>query len=194
MPETVKLHRNDGTTAEMESVDARRALLEHPSEWSASPFPENVVNANKGKNASADAEAEAQRKIDGERALNQANQTAAAEQARLDAEAQRLTDAQETKRKDDEEAVANGTSDQGLPAKPITNDGLKVGHIPSEVPALEAPVGPFEAREKGRGWWAIYDSKGTQVGGGIREADGKSFNELNDEDKQEYVNSELAKG
>lgn len=52
---------------------------------------------------------------------------------------------------------------------------------------------PFEAREKGRGWWGIFDSNGAQVGGGIREADGKSFNDMSDEDKQEYVNAELAK-
>lgn len=194
MPETVKLHRNDGTTAEMESVDARRALLEHPSEWSASPFPDSVVKAAKDKTVDADAQAEAQRKVDAERALKKANETAAEEQARIDAEAKRFSDELETKRKADDEARANGTSDQGLPAKPITNDGLKVGHIPSEVPALEAPVGPFEAREKGRGWWAVYDSKGTQIGGGIREADGVEFNKFSDEDKQEYVNSELAKG
>lgn len=194
MPETVKLHRNDGTTAEMESVDARRALQEHPSEWSASPFPDSVVKAAKDKTVDADAQAEAQRKVDAERALKKANETAAEEQARIDAEAKRLSDELEAKRKADDEARANGTSDQGLPAKPITNDGLKVGHIPSEVPALEAPVGPFEAREKGRGWWAIYDSKGTQVGGGIREADGLEFNKFSDDEKQEYVNSELAKG
>lgn len=193
MPETVKLHRNDGTTAEMESVDARRALLEHPSEWSASPFPDSVVKAAKDKTVDADAQAEAERKVDAERALKKANETAAEEQARIDAEAKRLSDELETKRKADDEARANGTSEQGLPAKPITNDGLKVGHIPSEVPALEAPVGPFEAREKGRGWWAVYDSKGTQIGGGIREADGVEFNKFSDEEKQEYVNSELAK-
>jgi len=63
----------------------------------------------------------------------------------------------------------------------------------SGVPTGDAPVGPFEAREKGRGWWAIYDSKGTQIGGGIREADGVEFNKFSEEEKQEYVNAELAK-
>lgn len=193
MPEKVTLHRNDGSTAEMEAVDARRALLEHPSEWSSSPFPANVVKASKANAVDADAGAEAQRKIDAEKARQTAEKSAADDLARRDAEAKRISDEQDAKRKADEEARAKGTSDQALPTQPLTNDGLKIGHIPSEVPALEAPVAPFEAREKGRGWWAIYDSKGTQIGGGIREADGVEFNKFSEEEKQEYVNAELAK-
>jgi hypothetical protein len=194
MPETVKIYRNDGTSAELDSVDARRAVLEHPSEWSASPFSDDIVRATKAKSVDPDAQAEAKRTVAANNLRKDAERSAAEEQARVEAEAKRISDEQEAKRKADEEAIANGTSDQVLPIKPIMNDGLKVGHIPSEVPALEAPVGPFEAREKGRGWWAIYDSKGVQVGGGIREPEGKSFNDLSDEDKQEYVNAELAKG
>lgn len=194
MPETVKIYRNDGTSAELESVDARRAVLEHPSEWSASPFSDDIIQATKAKSVDPQAQAEAKRAVAADNLRKDAERSAAEEQARVEAEAKRISDEQEAKRKADEEAIANGTSDQVLPIKPITNDGLKVGHIPSEVPALEAPVGPFEAREKGRGWWGIFDSKGVQVGGAIREPEGKSFNDLSDEDKQEYVNAELAKG
>lgn len=53
---------------------------------------------------------------------------------------------------------------------------------------------PFEAKNKGRGWWAIYDATGAEVVGGMREADGIAFNDMSDDDKQEYVNAELAKG
>lgn len=194
MPDTVKLYRNNGETAVMETIDARRVLAEHPSEWSGSPFPDDVVKAEKSNTVDADAKAEAERKLAAENSRKDAERSAAEEQARIDAEAKRIADEQEAKRKADEEARATGLSDQNILTKPITNDGLKVGHIPSEVPALEAPVAPFEAREKGRGWWAIYDSKGTQIGGGIREAEGNSFNGLTEEEKQEYVNAELAEG
>lgn len=194
MPDTVKLYRNNGETAVMETIDARRVLAEHPSEWSGSPFPDDVVKAEKSNTVDADAKAEAERKLAAENARKDAERSAAEEQARLDAEAKRIADEQESKRKADEEARASGVSDQNILTKPVTNDGLTVGHIPSQVPALEAPVAPFEAREKGRGWWGIFDSKGVQVGGGIREPEGKSFNDLSDEDKQEYVNAELTKG
>lgn len=193
MPEKVTLHYKDGTTADMDSIDARRALRDHPSEWSAAPFPKDYVKEQSKKVDAENAETEAKREAEAAEVKRLADEKAAKEQAEQDIQAKRVAEQQEEKRKADEAARDNRLS-APVAEPPITNDGLKVGHIPSEVPALEAPVGPFEAREKGRGWWAIYDSKGTQVGGGIREADGKSFNELNDEDKQEYVNSELAKG
>ena len=45
------------------------------------------------------------------------------------------------------------------------------------------PVGSFEAKDKGNGWWAIFDAEGKEVSKGIREADAVAFNELSDEDK-----------
>lgn len=51
-----------------------------------------------------------------------------------------------------------------------------------------APLtGPFEARDKGEGWWAIYDGAGEQVGKSVRKADGEAFNGLSDDDKAEFA-------
>lgn len=49
------------------------------------------------------------------------------------------------------------------------------------------PAGPFEAKDKGEGWWAIYDGKGEQVGKSVRKADGEAFNGLSDDDKVAYA-------
>lgn len=83
---------------------------------------------------------------------------------------------------------------------------VAVGNFPKEwsdkpwgksaVKQPEAPVidlkGPFEARVKGAGWWAIYDADGKQVGSSIREPEGISFNAMSEEDKAEYVKAETA--
>ena len=45
------------------------------------------------------------------------------------------------------------------------------------------PIGPFEAKDKGNGWWAVFDSTGAEVSKGIREADATAFNDLSAEDK-----------
>jgi hypothetical protein len=42
MPEKMKLHHIDGSTADIDAIDARRTLRDHPSEWSTSPFPAEV--------------------------------------------------------------------------------------------------------------------------------------------------------
>ncbi|MDI7862534.1 hypothetical protein MRS76_11235 [Rhizobiaceae bacterium n13] len=42
MPEKMTLHFHDGSTADIDAIDARRVLREHPSEWSTSPFPADV--------------------------------------------------------------------------------------------------------------------------------------------------------
>lgn len=42
MPEKMKLHHIDGSTADIDAIDARRTLRDHPSEWSTSPFPADV--------------------------------------------------------------------------------------------------------------------------------------------------------
>lgn len=192
MPDKVTLHYKDGTTAELDTIDARRTLRDHPSEWSTEPFPADVRKAEAEKTEQARAAEEAKRAAAAKKAQDEADEKARDEQAKADAEAARIKQQQEEKAKADE-AARNGQVGQKPSDPPVTNDGLKIGHIPSEVPALEAPVAPFEAREKGRGWWGIFDSKGTQIGGGIREADGVEFNKFSEEEKQEYVNAELAK-
>lgn len=183
MPEQVTLHRKDGTKATMDTIDARRTLAEHPSEWSASPFPASVVKAEQQGATSAEAEAEAQRKIDAEKARKDAEKSAAEDQAKRDAEAKRIEAEQEEKRKADEKARENGTSDANI-EQPITNDGLKVGHIPSEVPALE--VSNLEAKHRGRGSYSIMRGD-EEVKEGLTKEDADAFNSLSDADKAEYV-------
>jgi len=147
MPEKMNLHFKDGSTTEMDAIDARRVLRDHPTEWATTAFSADVQKA-----------------------------------AQEDAEALRMHLAQlRHEGKNEAEVEKARTNWAGVP-KSTTEPGN-----PADFTA------PFEAREKGRGWWGIFDSKGAQVGGGIREADGKSFNDMNDEDKQEYVNAELAK-
>ncbi|NHT75930.1 hypothetical protein G8E10_09590 [Rhizobiaceae bacterium CRRU44] len=192
MPDKMTLHYKTGATAEMDSVDARRALVEHPSEWSASPFPPEYVEAAKAKTDAAGDQNDARRSTELAAARRAADEKAAKDLAEREIEAARIAEEQEEKRKADEAALADGLS-TGPVNTPITNDGLKVGHIPSEVPALEAPSAPFLARDKGHGWWGIFDAKGLQIGGAIREPEAASFNELSDEDKAEYVKAETAK-
>jgi len=147
MPEKMNLHFKDGSTTEMDAIDARRVLRDHPTEWSASAFPADVQKA-----------------------------------AQEDAEALRMHLAQ---------LRHEGKSEFEVEKARVNWSGApKSNPQPSDPADFTAP---FEAREKGRGWWGIFDSKGIQVGGGIREADGKSFNDMSEEDKQEYVNAELAK-
>lgn len=192
MPETVTLYYKDGTKSEMDSIDARRVLHDHPSEWSAAPFPADYVKEQAEKVRAEQADKDAQRALAEEKARKEADEKAVKEQAERDAEASRIAEQQEEKRKADEAARAGNLSADSVPT-PVTNDGLKVGHIPSEVPALEAPVAPFEARDKGQGWWGIFDSKGTQIGQSVRKGEAESFNEMSPEDQDEYVKAELAK-
>lgn len=51
---------------------------------------------------------------------------------------------------------------------------------------------PFEGKDKGAGWWAIFDANGKQVGGNIRKPEAESFNAMSEEDKAEYVKAETA--
>lgn len=55
------------------------------------------------------------------------------------------------------------------------------------------PTAPFEGRDKGAGWWGIFDSTGKQVGPNMRKPEAESFNGLSDEDKAEWVQAEAAK-
>lgn len=147
MPDKMKLHFKDGSTTEMDAIDARRVLRDHPTEWSASAFPADVQKA-----------------------------------AQEDAEALRMHLAQlRHEGKNEMEVEKARTNWAGVPKSDAgSND-------PADFTA------PFAARDKGKGWWAIFDAANAQVGGNIRQPDAISFNDMSDEDKQEYVNAELAK-
>ncbi|QHW26657.1 hypothetical protein GYN07_20985 [Rhizobium leguminosarum bv. viciae 248] len=58
---------------------------------------------------------------------------------------------------------------------------------PKDLKPADDPKAPFEAREKGKGWWAIFDATGAEVGKSIREPDGVAFNSKSDDEKDEYV-------
>lgn len=60
---------------------------------------------------------------------------------------------------------------------------------PPPPPAAEfvAPVGPFTAKERSPGWWAIYDGKGETVGKAARKADLDGFDTLSDDDKLAFA-------
>ena len=58
---------------------------------------------------------------------------------------------------------------------------------PPPVVEFVAPVGPFTAKEKSPGWWAIYDGKGATVGKAARKADLDGFDTLSDEDKLAFA-------
>ncbi len=45
---------------------------------------------------------------------------------------------------------------------------------------------PFQAKDKGGGWWAIYDADGKEVKS-LRKDDAEIFNALSDEDKAKHV-------
>lgn len=47
---------------------------------------------------------------------------------------------------------------------------------------------PFQAKDKGGGWWAIYDADGKEVKS-LRKDDAEIFNALSDEDKAAHVAS-----
>jgi hypothetical protein len=54
-------------------------------------------------------------------------------------------------------------------------------------PAATAPVGPFEAKEKSPGWYAIYDGAGAEVGKAVRKDDADGFNDLSEDDKAAFA-------
>jgi hypothetical protein len=64
---------------------------------------------------------------------------------------------------------------------------------PSDPPPPGDPNVRFEARDKGHGWWGVFDSSDNQIGDNLRKPEAESFNGLSDEDKAEWVKSELAK-
>lgn len=183
MPEQVKLFCKDGSSVMMDTVDARRTLAEHPSEWSASPFPDSVVKKESKSVTDAEAQAEAQRKVDAEKARKEAEKSAAEEQAKRDAEAQRKADEQEEKRKADEKARESGSSDANI-ATPVTNDGLKVGHIPSETTFV------LTAKHRGGGSYSVMDEDGNELVEKMSKDDAETFNAMSEADKAEYIKSE----
>lgn len=76
-------------------------------------------------------------------------------------------------------------SDTPWPAKKKAPEEPK-----SSTPASE-PKAPFEAKSKGSGWWAIFDADGAEVGKSMREPDAEAFNAMSDDDKLEFVKSEI---
>lgn len=189
MPERMTLYYKDGSTSDMDSVDARRALRDHPSEWSASPFPKDYVETQSKKVQDEQASAEAKRRADEAEAQRIADERAARERAEQDAESARIQQQQEEKRKADEAARNNGLSGQSA-SQPVTNDGLKVGHIPSEVPALEAG---YLAKHRGAGSYSVLDANGNEVLEKMSKEDAEAFNALTAAEKAEWVKSETDK-
>lgn len=147
MPDKMKLHFKDGSTTDMDAIDARRVLRDHPTEWSTSAFPADVQKA-----------------------------------AQEDAEALRMHLAQ---------LRHDGKNEMEVEKARTNWAGVHKSDAGSNDPADF--TGPFAARDKGKGWWAIFDAANAQVGGNIRQPDAISFNDMSEEDKQEYVNAELAK-
>lgn len=58
-----------------------------------------------------------------------------------------------------------------------------------EQPPAEfvAPEGPFTAKEKSPGWWAIFDGKDQPVGKAVRKNDLEGFDGLSDDDKAAFA-------
>jgi hypothetical protein len=54
-------------------------------------------------------------------------------------------------------------------------------------------VAPYEGKDKGAGWWAIFDANSKQIGGNIRKPEAETFNGMSDEEKQEWVEVETTK-
>jgi hypothetical protein len=52
---------------------------------------------------------------------------------------------------------------------------------------------PFEAKDKGTGWWAIYDADNKEVKA-LRKDDAEIFNALSDEDKAAHVATFVKEG
>ena len=186
MPERMTLYYKDGTTADMDSVDARRALRDHPSEWSASPFPAGYVKTESKKVQDEQAQAEAKRRADEAEAQRIAEEKAARERAEQEAESAKIQQQQEEKRKADEAARAKGLSDQNA-SLPVTNDGLAVGHIPSETAIV------YTAKHRGAGSWSVMDASGNEVLEKMSKEDAEAFNAMTTSEKEEYVKSETDK-
>lgn len=70
--------------------------------------------------------------------------------------------------------------------EPVVNPAPIVGTEGQGGGATE-PKAPLAARNKGGGWWGIFDADDKEVGKSMREADGVAFNSLSDEDKLEFV-------
>ena len=70
----------------------------------------------------------------------------------------------------------------------VTNP--KPGEKPgNNQPPVEfvAPTGPFTAKEKSPGWWAIFDGKDQPVGKAVRKNDLEGFDGLSDDDKAAFA-------
>lgn len=57
---------------------------------------------------------------------------------------------------------------------------------PVTNPAKKEFKAPFEAKDKGNGWWAVFDADGQEVKA-LRKDDAETFNVLSDADKAVQV-------
>lgn len=57
---------------------------------------------------------------------------------------------------------------------------------PVTNPAKKEFKAPFEAKDKGNGWWAVFDADGQEVKA-LRKDDAETFNVLSDADKAAQV-------
>lgn len=61
----------------------------------------------------------------------------------------------------------------------------------NQAPTTTVPEGPYEAKEKSPGWYAIYGKDGKEIGKAIRKDDADAFTAMSDDDKAAYVKSEV---
>ncbi|MDM9643877.1 hypothetical protein [Rhizobium sp. S163] len=66
------------------------------------------------------------------------------------------------------------------PAKPAAPKATKTE--PAKPADIEFKA-PLEAKDKGGGWWAVYDADGKEVGKSMRAADAEAFNASTDDEK-----------
>lgn len=66
----------------------------------------------------------------------------------------------------------------------VTGDSEAKTAITNEPVELK---GPFTAKEKSPGWWAIFDGAGEPVGKAVREDALKGFDDLSEDDKLAFA-------
>lgn len=92
-------------------------------------------------------------------------------------------------------SVTNPVSGGPLNKAAVTTDGETPKPGAENAPQSQMDKGTdggssipaYEARDKGEGWWGIFDADGNQVGKSLRKDDAAGFNELSAEEKAEFV-------
>lgn len=72
-------------------------------------------------------------------------------------------------------------------AKTPKADGKGKGKDEQPPAEFVAPTGPFTAKEKSPGWWAIFDGSDQPVGKAVRKNDLEGFDGLSDDDKTAFA-------